>query len=318
MPFVPAPRPLATTLAATLAAVLALGILSSTADAQRSRRGGSDMRMVLDTTYRFARNGLLDAEQISGDVTVTTWDRPEVRVRAWIERGRVTSQLTESRVRLRVESERGNRDIGDSRFEVTVPTGTRVRVASVSGDVTVAGTGGEVDASSVSGDLEVKNTTGPTSVKSVSGDVSVRQVSGDLSVRTVSGDVDVDQVEGDVQAASVSGEITLAGLRSRNVTARSTSGEIDFSGAVRPDGRYQFNSHSGEIRLSLPPDVGADLSVRTFSGELESDFPVTLGGRNRTSTRTLEFTLGNGGARITAETFSGDVLLRRAGGRSRR
>src|SRR5690606_35901216 len=115
-----------------------------------------------------------------------------------------------------------------------------------------------------------------------------------------------------------SGELSLLGLRSRNVTARSTSGDIDFAGTISGDGRYQFNSHSGELRLSLPDDVGAEFSVRTFSGELDSAFPVTLGGRNRTSSRSMEFTLGAGGARITAETFSGDVTLRRAGGRSRR
>lgn len=304
-----------------LIATLAIAAIGADAGAQRSRQGNDRMRSVIDTTYRFAKGGLLDVEQISGDIEVTAWNRQDVRIRAWIENGRVISELSNSRVRLRVEGERnwrGSREVGDSRYEIMVPVGTRVRAGSVSGDVSVTNSGGEVDVSSVSGDVEVTDAVGLTSVTSVSGDVRVSRVRGDLSVRSVSGDVTVREVVGDVRANTVSGELSLTGLSSRNVTAKTTSGDIDFAGAINGDGRYQFNSHSGEVRLTLPDDVGAEFSLRTFSGELSSAFPVTLGGRNRTSSRSMEFTLGNGGARITAETFSGEVTLRRASGRSRR
>lgn len=304
-----------------LIAALAVVAVSGDAGAQRSRRDNADMRIVVDTTYRFAKGGLVDVEQVSGDITVTAWDRADIRVRAWVERGRVISELSSSRVKLRVEGERnwrGSRDLGESRYEIMVPVGTRVRAVSVSGDVSVTNSGSEVDASSVSGDVEVTDAVGLTSVASVSGDVRVTRVRGDLSVRSVSGDVTVREAEGDVRANSVSGELSLTGLRSRNVTAKTTSGDIDFDGTLDRDGRYQFNSHSGEVQLTLPENAGAEFSLRTFSGELDSAFPVTLGGRNRSSSRSMEFTLGNGGARITAETFSGNVTLRRASGRTRR
>ncbi len=304
-----------------LIAVAAIVAVGSDAGAQRSRQDNDGMRSVIDTTYRFAKGGLVDVEQTSGDIEVTVWNRQEVRVRAWVEHGRVVSQFSNSHVRLRVEGERnwrGNRAVGDSRYEIMVPVGTRVRAASVSGDVSVTNSGAEVDVSSVAGDVEVTGAVGLTSATSVSGDVRVQNVRGDLSVRSVSGDVTVREAEGDVQANTVSGELSLTGLRSRNVTGKTTSGDIDFSGTLNRDGRYQFNSHSGEVRLTLPDDAGAEFSIRTFSGELDSAFPVTLGGRNRTSSRSMEFTLGNGGARITAETFSGDVTLRRTSGRSRR
>ena len=52
--------------------------------------------------------------------------------------------------------------------------------------------------------------------------------------------------------------------------------------------------------------------MSTFSGSLESDFPVTIGGREgRNRGRDLQFTLGGGGARVTVETFSGDENLER-------
>ncbi len=295
-----------------LALVLA-ALAASTADAQRRDRG--DYRSWIDTTYAFDRGGVVDADQVAGDVVVTTWDRPEVRVRAWAQHGLVRSRLTRDRVELRVEGEPEggrNRRIGDSGFEITVPRGTRVKLASVSGDVRVEGTGGEVEASAVSGDLTVRDVGGMASVHSVSGDVTVSRVAGDLVVRSVSGDIDVREVTGDVRASTVSGEMELQSLRSRMVSAKSTSGDIDFSGALDSGGRYEFKSHSGDITVRVPSGAAADVSFSTFSGSFDSDFPVTIGGsdrRGRGSGRSMEFTLGGGGPRLTVQTFSGDASL---------
>ena len=297
---------------------VAIALVATTAGAQQGRY--YDDRSSIDTTFAFSRDGLVDASQISGDITVSTWDRSDIRVRAYAERGRVVADLSRAQVRLRVEGDRGrNSGIGDSRFEITVPRGTRVLAASVSGDVRVSGTQAEVEVRSTSGGASVRESAGLTSVTSVSGDVTVSSVNGDLTVRTVSGDLNVRDVQGDVRANTVSGEVSLQGLRSRNVTAKTTSGEIAFDGQLFRDGRYEFTSHSGDVTLLMPDATGVDLSLRTFSGELESDFPVTLGGRGTSvSSRSMDFSLSGGGARVSVETFSGDVLLRRAGGRSRR
>lgn len=300
-------------LLAVPAALLAATLVAAPAEAQR--RGPGDYRSWIDTTYAFSRGGVVDADQVAGDVIVTTWDRPEVRVRAWAQYGQVRSRLSSDRVELGVEGERNggrNGRIGDSGFEITVPRGTRVKLASVSGDVRVEGTDAEVETSVVSGDLTVRGVSGMASVNSVSGDVTVSQVNGDLVVRSVSGDIDVRDVTGDVRASTVSGEIGLDGLRSRTVTAKSTSGDIDFAGALDRSGRYEFRSHSGTITVRVPSDAGADVSFSTFSGSFESDFPVTIGGaERRRSGRDMEFTLGGGGARLMVQTFSGDVNLER-------
>ena len=73
----------------------------------------------VDTTFAFGATGVVDLRQISGDIVVTTWDRPEARVRAYAERGRVRTGFSSSRLSLDIEAVRGR--VGDSRFEVTVP-----------------------------------------------------------------------------------------------------------------------------------------------------------------------------------------------------
>lgn len=304
--------------------VVALALAASPAAAQRGDQSGYASR--IDTTFAFSRGGVVDAEQVAGDVIVTTWERSEVRVRAYAQHGRVRTQFSRDRVWLRVDGDDSDGDgqrsrrgrsgrIGDSRYEITVPAGTRVKLGSVSGNVRVEGTRAEVEASSVSGNVGVTDAVGLTSVTSVSGDVSVSRVNGDLALTSVSGDVLARAIEGDIRASSVSGDIELRDVRSRSVVAKTTSGDIDFAGGVTRGGRYEFHAHSGDVTLTVPADVGAEVSMSTFSGSLESDFPVTLGGtgtRRRTS-RDMSFTLNDGGARVTIETFSGDVRIERAG-----
>jgi DUF4097 and DUF4098 domain-containing protein YvlB len=187
--------------------------------------------------------------------------------------------------------------------------------------VRVTGVRGEVSARAVSGDVEVRGAARRTRLTSVSGDVVGAQLGEDVRANSVSGDVSLDDVGGEVEAETVSGEITVRrSPRVRRMRAQSVSGEIAYDGGIARDGRYEFSSHSGEIRLALPADVGAALALRTFSGSIDSAFPLTLqpagdgrsfvGGRG--GNRNMEFTLGQGGARISAETFSGTITLARS------
>ena len=69
---------------------------------------------------------------------------------------------------------------------------------------------------------------------------------------------------------------------------------------------------SGEVELLLDPDVSADIQVSSFSGEIENDFgPEAESVSRYTSEKELRFETGGGDARISIETLSGNVYLRR-------
>ena len=61
--------------------------------------------------------------------------------------------------------------------------------------------------------------------------------------------------------------------------------------------------------------VSARFSVETYSGALDSDFPITLqpGERTNRRPRRFEFNVGGGEAHVVAESFSGDVNIRQRG-----
>lgn len=267
----------------------------------------------IDTTYAFPRDGAVDLSNISGEIVVNGWSRGEVRIRAFTERGRFRSNLSSSRVTIEVESIRGR--TGETTIEVSVPEGVRVVMRSTSGDLTARGTRGPVEASSTSGDVVVDNAKGRVTLETVSGELQGAEIEGDVEATTVSGDLQLDGVKGTVRIENTSGEIRLTEIQSNDVYASTVSGEVEYRGSIDGNGRYEFHAHSGDVTLELPRTISARFSVETYSGGLDSDFPVTLqpGERSNRRPRRFEFSVGGGEARIVAESFSGDVKILQRG-----
>lgn len=278
-------------------------------DRQEERRL-RDAAGSLDTTVTFEARGTVMVTCPQGAVIVTGSDRNEIKVRARTGSGAIRFTSNGTRATLEPASGRG---CNDGRFEITVPAGARVSARSWSGSVSVKGVHGDLETRTQSADVEIRDA-GRIDVESLSGDVTIQVVNGESMIHTVSGDITLGAARGDVEIETVSGDIDLQDVVAKQIRTHTTSGDVEFSGQILPDGRYEYNTHSGEIRLSLPADVGAQLSIATFNGGIESDFPITLRAGDHENKR-LNFTLGQGTARISAETFSGDITLTSKGRR---
>ena len=291
---------------AALAAALAAPMVASAQSIERTR---------IDTLVPLNRSGTVDLSLISGTIEVSAWSRDQVKIEASTQEGTLRFTASRSRVGLRVEHDhdrRGTkhdrRSSGKTIYKVVVPRGARLIMETVSGPITAKGVGGEIDAESVSGTIDIEDARS-VELESVSGGVRARNVQGGANASSVSGHVTLESVTGDIDAESVSGPIRLTGIRAKVVSAGTVSGAIQFSGSVDPAGRYDFESHSGTIRLALPADAGARLSLETFSGSFQSDFPVTIEGEPGSPGRSGEGRIGRGNARIEAQTFSGSILI---------
>ena len=131
----------------------------------------------------------------------------------------------------------------------------------------------------------------------------------EIDASSVSGNVDVAGAQGDVRAGSVSGDIRLDVLRATSIEARTVSGEITAAvESLAGNGALSFKSVSGSMKLDLPRSLDADLSMSSVSGQLDSEFQMTLGGR--TSRRRIEARIGRGGRELNLTTVSGDVQLK--------
>jgi len=291
---------------------LALAFPFTNADAQRGRRDSDrDYRSSVDTTFAFDKRGTVALTIGSGDIIVTGWTRDQVRIHAVSENDNIRLDASPSRVTLELGSSYRSR--GETRFEISVPVGTRVIARAQSGDVSIRGTKGEVEARSQSGDISLEDASDRIDVNTLSGDVEARGLSGDVQLKSVNGDMRITGLNGDLEAESVSGSVVVRDAVSRYVRAHTTSGDVGYEGTIDSTGRYELVTHSGDIALGIPSNAGAQLSISTWSGTIESAFPITLKpgehGIGSSQAKRFTFEIGKGGARVTAETFSGDINI---------
>lgn len=294
--------------------LLALALFGpSAANAQ-----GGVYRQKVDTSVTLERGGTLSVSVHAGSVTVSGTSGSTVRIQGTIERGDLELRARSSIVAISTNQE-GPRG-GRADLQISLPTGTRVVMEGFSAPFSVTGVKGEVKLETLSGTVQVSDAVGKVNVSSVSGSIDVKQVKGDVWAEAVSGRLDLTDIEGDIESESVSGRITMSGATSRLVRAETVSGSIGYSGTFDPGGNYVFKSHSGRLTLGLPADAGATVSLETFSGNVDSEFPVTLeAGTTRGGHESrFEFRIGTGRSRIVAETFSGDIRIQRSTTRDNR
>lgn len=265
----------------------------------------------IDTTLTLDRGGLVQLGTVSGEIRVTGSDRRDVRISASLERGRFDFSATAGRIALQTRSVGGRQS--SAYVEVQVPIGTRVTANTISGLIEIRGTQGEIVARSTSGRVDVRNGRERVELETVSGTFDVRDIQGRMSIEATSATIDVDGANGDLSVETVSGSIRIRRSELTGLRASTTSGTITYEGSLVGSGSYRLNTHSGSITMTLPANVAATLELETFSGRIVSDFPLTLQpGQTTGRGKRMEFTLGNGGARVTAGAFSGNINIRRA------
>ncbi|MEW6339045.1 MAG: DUF4097 family beta strand repeat-containing protein [Acidobacteriota bacterium] len=260
-----------------------------------------------------APDGAVEISNVSGSVRVIGWDRGEVEVTGTLGRGseRLEFSGAPGRTVVKVILPRHAHDVDGSDLTVRVPAGSRLEVDTVSADVEADGLRAEVEVETVSGTIRVAE--GPSGVRaaSVSGDVEVA-AAGPVRAKSVSGTITVRGASRTFEAASVSGAIRATVGTVESAELETTSGSIRFEGDVAKNGRLEAKTMSGSAVVTLPASLGAEYTVKTFSGDIDNELGPAA---RRTSEygpgRELDFTTGDGGARVRVTSFSGSVTLRK-------
>lgn len=173
--------------------------------------------------------------------------------------------------------------------------------------VTATGVKGPLSVDIGSGEVVVEGGSGPVAIDTGSGEVKLSGIrGGPIAVDTGSGEVVAEDLESEPLAISTgSGSIRIVNTRSDHVALDSGSGEIvvDLTGALE---NLVIDTGSGDVSVSIPRGTGAELSVETGSGEIESNLAVETQYRKRNE---LVGRIGNGRGSIRIETGSGTVTL---------
>ena len=90
------------------------------------------------------------------------------------------------------------------------------------------------------------------------------------------GDIYVEQVEGEIDADDLNGKITLKNVAG-SVVAHSLNGAVVASlDQIDPSKPMSFSTMNGDIDVTLPESLKANVRMKTDNGEIYSDFDVKL------------------------------------------
>ena len=273
----------------------------------------------------------LNLSNESGDITVTTADRPDVLVRSSLPT--IAGEAGPTGLRVAATHNTFHVSVDDAfpgsprteeqslpgsgwrsklhdlfqaalsshgepiDFALEVPAALSevwLTLESAGGDVVIAGIGGSVDIREVGGDLVVQDTNGPLRIATASSDTTVVRHRGRLGIESVSGDVRIsDSLLDEFGCDNADGDVRLDGVSLGSTT-------------------HTLNNVSGDLVASLcPPILGTTtetigIDVGTVSGD------VRIGpGFTRLTGRAIEQS-GEEQPVLRVRTVSGDLVTRLA------
>jgi len=263
-----------------------------------------------DTTFAVRQGQRLAVSARRGSITIKAWPRDEVRVTSDAEHAdAVRVEASGSQVTVSA----GGRGSPAVDIVLWMPAWMPVAASGAQADITVDGCACPIQAETVSGDILVRGGKGNVDLQAVEGGITATDITGRVNAQTVNDDVHLSRITGEVRAETVNGDVTLAGVQSGSVRASTVDGDVRYAGSIQDQGVYELATHNGDILVTMGESTNAAVTVNTFSGSFESEFPVTVAGRSASK---FTFTLGKGSARVTLESFAGDIRLVRPGSSS--
>ena len=143
----------------------------------------------------------------------------------------------------------------------------------------------------------------------------------EVFLKTVNkGSITVTGVNGAFEVHNVNGPVEMTGIGGSGLVSTVNGGlEVRFS--RNPADRCGFHTVNGTIEISVPDDLSADLRLKTFNGDVRTDFDVTgipeqnlpprkighrtvYGGNEFFSARA-----GRGGPEMIFETLNGNIRI---------
>lgn len=266
-----------------------------------------DVRREVDPDVRVI------VKNINGTVTVEGWTRTEVTVSGELADEAEELDVSGGKGRLRIEVKYPSRSRnirGETDLKLKVPVGADVVVDAVNATIAVSKVEGELRLESVNGDIDVQGKPAVVEAQTVNGRIEIAATTAEVQAETVGGRIILDGVSGEVSAGAVGGSIRVRGGAFESAEFATVSGDIEFTGELTGDGSFDFDTHNGDIVLELPENISAEFEVSTFSGDIHNDFgPDGRRSRRYGPGREVYFTVGSGEARVSINTFNGDVRL---------
>jgi DUF4097 and DUF4098 domain-containing protein YvlB len=267
---------------------------------------------TVDQKHPAAPDGAVSIENMAGSVKVTGWDKAEVQVRGSVgEGGELSFDGSGKRTHIEIEAD-GNPMGIKSDLEIFVPAGSSVSIEGFQASIGVTGVLGSVTAETVNGSITQAGAAKQVELQSVNGDIEVTKAAGRIKAEAVNGTVMIRDASGELEASTVHGKLHVLGGSYERAEIESVAGLVRFEAALAARAALTVETVSGAVELLLPAGIGAEFAVSSFSGRISNELgPAAEKSSKWTPQSELNFTTGSGGARISVETLSGAIDIRK-------
>jgi DUF4097 and DUF4098 domain-containing protein YvlB len=298
---------------------------------QRAFLRWPEVTETFSRTVRLGRNGTFDLQGVAGDVAITGGRGDDVRIdatkrvrhpveaqaRAALADVRIDITQRGGNVEVRTQQSRSRPPVWTAvDYVVNLPSGANVVIGTISGNVRVRNIDGELRTNTVSGNVVAADARRVREITTVSGNVEVSDGEADeLTANTMGGDLVLRNLKARVlDLTTVNGDVRLLDIDAMRAHLQSMAGNLEYAGRFARSGRYEFQTHSGQIRVSPLGNPSFDVDASTLRGALRSDFVLKLfeqvpPGPRRAVQKTLRGTFGDAAAVLTAQSFSGDIII---------
>jgi len=141
------------------------------------------------------------------------------------------------------------------------------------------------------------------------------------------GDITVERVQGEIEVNNVNGKVTLSNISGSVIAHALNDNVVAVFDAVTAGKTMSFSSLNGNIDVTFPQDVKANVVMKSDQGEIYSDFDIRMdatgrppvvedsrpkGGKYRIRLeKALYGTINGGGPEMQFKNFNGDIYIRK-------
>jgi len=144
-----------------------------------------------------------------------------------------------------------------------------------------------------------------------------------LNIKAINnGDIYVEDVSGEFEVSNVNGSITMENI-SGPVLADAMNKDIKVDFRSIGNGHMAFSNFNGDIDISFPGDLKAEVKAKAPMGDIFSDFDMKMiesdasssqksenGTYKVTRNEWIKGTINGGGTELVFQNFNGDILIR--------
>ncbi|MFZ0213362.1 MAG: DUF4097 family beta strand repeat-containing protein [Candidatus Acidiferrales bacterium] len=253
----------------------------------------------LEKQFTVQTHPLITLHNPSGNVTISSWDKPEVMVVADHGSDKVEVDAQQFGNRIDIMTHLLAEDISPdelrANYVITVPEDSELQIHNDSG---------AVDVSKILGDMNVET---------VAAGIDAEDIGGYFVVQTVGGTFECMRCTGRLEVRSISGDLKLVDDHSSSIFAQTSTGDILLDGDFMPNGSYRLKNYSGKINVRFSPGDSFDVSATSLHGTVDNEAklnpPAHPNQRAPRGSRSLFGSFNQGRAKLELSSFDGTINI---------